>query len=318
MGIEPDLASALLVGVDFTSTPRASKPITLAIGIPIPGEAARVRLQRIQHFRSLQDWFDWLGQPGPWVGAFDFPFGLPREFAAGMGWPLAGHEPWVSVTQRLEALARTELVARCRAWCDARPSGNKLAYRATDRPAGSSPSMKWVNPPVVLMLHEGAPRLLRAQVTVPGLHVIGTDPGRVAFEGYPALLARAVLGRAPYKSDEPALRACPLRRNARDRLVAALVSGDHLYETAIEPGEWCVGCAEQPQADELDAVLCLAMAGWAWRRRHAAWGLPPQIDPVEGWILGTGAARVPQSDRLASLTAGRPGSSTAAERRSSR
>ena len=29
--------------------------------------------------------------------------------------------------------------------------------------------MKWVNPPVVLMLHAGAPRLLAAGVTIPGL-----------------------------------------------------------------------------------------------------------------------------------------------------
>ena len=49
--------------------------------------------------------------------------------------------------------------------------------------------MKWVNPPVVLMLHAGAPRLLAANVTLPGLH--RGDPSRIALEAYPGMLARA-------------------------------------------------------------------------------------------------------------------------------
>ena len=49
------------------------------------------------------------------------------------------------------------------------------------------------------------------------------------------------------------------------------------------------GLITQPQADELDAVLCLAMAAWAWQRRDSGWGLPADIDPVEGWVLGAPA-----------------------------
>ena len=283
------MPAPMLIGVDFTSTPRAGKPITVAIGRLVPGTAPRVHLAQIAHFRSLDDWLGWLCRPQAWVGAFDFPFGLPRAFAAGLGWPLEDVEPWVPVTQRLAALSRAELVAHCRAWCDARPPGSKFAHRATDRPAGSSPSMKWVNPPVALMLHEGAPRLLQAGVTLPGLRRRGTDPARVALEGYPALLARALLGRASYKSDEPARRHCPARRAARERLVAALETGDHPFETAITLDAARAGLITQPQADELDAVLCLAMAAWAWQRRDSGWGLPADIDPVEGWVLGAPA-----------------------------
>ena len=35
--------------------------------------------------------------------------------------------------------------------------------------------------------------------------------------------------------------------------------------------------------DTLDAVLCLLQAGWAASR--PGWGLPAQVDPLEGWIL---------------------------------
>ena len=35
--------------------------------------------------------------------------------------------------------------------------------------------------------------------------------------------------------------------------------------------------------DRLDAVLCLLQAAWAADR--PGWGLPAQIDPLEGWIV---------------------------------
>ena len=43
-----------------------------------------------------------------------------------------------------------------------------------------------------------------------------------------------------------------------------------------------------PKGDRLDAVLCLMQAAWAQRQREQGdtrWGLPADMDPVEGWIL---------------------------------
>ena len=43
-----------------------------------------------------------------------------------------------------------------------------------------------------------------------------------------------------------------------------------------------------PKGDRLDAVLCLMQAAWAQRQREQGdthWGLPANLDPVEGWIL---------------------------------
>ena len=82
------------------------------------------------------------------------------------------------------------------AFCNARLAGGKFAHRACDLPAGSSPSMKWVNPPVAFMLQAGVGPLIDAGCDIPGLHT--GDTSRVALEAYPGLLAREVLGRRSY------------------------------------------------------------------------------------------------------------------------
>jgi hypothetical protein len=45
-------------------------------------------------------------------------------------------------------------------------------------------------------------------------------------------------------------------------------------------------CLDDGSGDALDAVLCVALAAWAWRRRASGWGLPADLDPLEGWIVG--------------------------------
>jgi hypothetical protein len=277
-----------LAGVDFTSAPRPRKPITVATAYAhaAPGDARVLALDRIDALERFDAWEGWLGEPGPWLAAFDFPFAFARAFVAAQGWPLEGPFAWAGITRQVAALSRPELIARCRAWCDARPAGDKFAHRACDASAGSSASMKWVNPPVALMLHAGAPRLLAAGVSLPGLHDRGTDPQRIALEGYPGLLARAVLGRVSYKSDDPRRRDDAARRAARERLVAALEAGAHPFGLRVDFGPWRAGCVDEPGADRLDAVLCLVQAGWAWARRDAHYGLPVREDRVEGWIVG--------------------------------
>jgi hypothetical protein len=263
-----------IVGIDFTSAPRRAKPITVAHGHAV-GDT--LHIDRVESHASWASYEAWLAQPGPWIGAFDFPFGLSRELVEHLGWP----QTWAGLVAHCAALPRASLRATFKAYCDARPAGSKFAHRATDRPAGSSPSMKWVNPPVAYMFHEGTRRLLSAGVTVFGLH--SGDPQRIALEGYPGLVARAVT-RASYKSDERA-KQTPERRAAREAIVHSLESGKHPLGISLHmDASLRATLLEDGTADWLDAVLCAVAAAWA--AQHPHYGLPSEMDPVEGWTAG--------------------------------
>lgn len=229
---------------------------------------------------------------GQWVGGFDLPFGLPRELVQTLGWPT----DWHACAQHYLAQPRSELREQFKAFCAARPVGGKFAHRAADGPAGSSPSMKWVNPPVAWMMHAGLPQLLAVGAAFPahGYPVAAPLPGgaavphRVALEAYPGLLARELLGGAiSYKSDD-ATRQTPARTQARQHLLAQLVAGRTRLGLSVQltPAQAQAMVADA-QGDTLDALLALVQAAWCWRahvRGHGRWGLPEGVDPLEGWI----------------------------------
>ncbi len=273
------VATPLLLGCDFSSAPTRRKPIVLALGSSVGG---RVQLARLLPLATLDEFDHWLRQPGPWLGGFDLPFGLPRELVEHLGWPAA----WPALMAHYAALSRADIRQTFAAFCDARPAGGKFAHRATDRPAGSSPSMKWVNPPVAYMMHAGVPRLLAAGVHLPGLHE--GDRTRVALEAYPGLLAREVIASRSYKSDDR-LKQTPERLIARKDLITALEMGQtrlglRLKLTHAQRDT----LVDDASGDALDAVLCLMQAAWA-QTQHAQgaalYGLPAEVDPIEGWIV---------------------------------
>ena len=263
-----------LLGIDFTSAPTRKKPITVAHGELGHG---CVSLHRVDALPSFGEFEALLRRPGPWLGAFDFPFGLPRELVEALGWP----RDWTALLRHYAALARPQIRDMFAAFCAARPAGAKFAHRACDVPAGSSPSMKWVNPPVAFMLHAGVPRLIEAGVHLPALH--DGDRQRVALEAYPGLLARELIGARSYKSDERAKQTverfiarkdlADALEQGRSRLGLRLVLGHALREAIVDDGS----------GDRLDAVLCLVQAAWA--SAQPDFGLPPGVDPLEGWIV---------------------------------
>jgi hypothetical protein len=273
-GAGPAGPAPVLAGVDFSSAPRRAKPVVWAWGtLQRPG---LVRLDRLEENTSLAAFGETLRRPGPWLAAFDFPFGLPRELVEALRWPTE----WAACMSHYAGLERAAIAQAFAAFCDARPAGGKFAHRACDVPAGSSPSMKWVNPPVAFMLHAGVAALRAAGVEIPGL--AAGDPARVALEGYPGLVARALIGRRSYKSDTKAQQT-PERLIARKDLVDAAEQGrwrgvrlrlTHAQREAL---------VADPQGDALDAALCLLLAAWA--SEQAGYGLPA-FDPLEGWIVG--------------------------------
>ena len=275
-------ASPCLVGCDFSSSPTPRKPIVVALG---HAKAGRVQLQSLLRFDTLVSFADWLKQPQAWVGGFDLPFGLPRELVEHLQWPT----DWLACMRHYSALSRADIRATFKAFCDARPVGGKFAHRATDTPAGSSPSMKWVNPPVAYMLHAGVPLLIEAGVTLPRLHVPVASPEslRVALEAYPGLLARELIGNTSYKSDDKT-KQTPERLIARKQLLQALEVGQtrlglRLKLTHAQHDT----LVDDASGDSLDAVLCMVQAAWAQAQHEkgdAHYGLPA-CDPLEGWIV---------------------------------
>jgi hypothetical protein len=133
------------------------------------------------------------------------------------------------------------------------------------------------------MLHAALPLLIEAGAHLPGLH--NGDRKRVALEAYPGLLARELIARRSYKSDEKS-RQTPERLIARKDLLTRLEHGEtrlglrlkltHAQRDAL---------VHDASGDSLDAVLCLVQAAWAVRQGPPRYGLPDELDPLEGWII---------------------------------
>jgi branched-chain amino acid transport system substrate-binding protein len=249
-----------LYGVDFTSSPRRAKPITVAHGHL---DGARVELVRFEHCVDWPGFEALLARPGPWLGAFDFPFGLPREAIADLDWP----QTWPALVRHCATLGKPAFRAALDAYRESRPVGRRYAHRATDLPARSHSPLKLVNPPVGLMFLEGAPRLLAAGVRVPGMH--DGDPSRVAIEAYPGLLARRITP-ASYKSDERRKQNAE-RHAARKQIIDTLTVGPVSSQGASRPLV-LAATREQHQAMLDDASGDLLDASWA--------SLPPHRNPV--------------------------------------
>jgi hypothetical protein len=263
-----------IYGVDFTCAPRKAKPIVVASGILQKGGVSLRKIEALESFAAFEAF---LARPGPWVGGFDLPFSLPAELVRDLGWPA----DWRKLVAHCAAMTRLELRAVLDTYRASRPAGRKYAHRATDAPAGSSSPMKLVNPPVALMFHEGAPRLIAAQVHVPALRE--GDRKRVALEAYPGLLVRKQLGiRDSYKSDTRREQTAA-RKAVRRRVVQAMASGRPLGVHAEMPAALRRQLIEDGSGDSLDAAICALQAAWAASRPE--FGLPPEAFAGEGWIL---------------------------------
>ena len=271
----PRSPSPRLLGVDFTSAPGKRKPITVATGRLRGGVLTLEDVEPLHDFNAFETL---LNTPGPWLGAFDFPFGLPRTFVDALG---LGRDI-VAVTAELRRRCENRMAFRALVdtWGNSRPAGQRLLHRRCDttEPGVSSTSpLQTRYVPVGFMFFEGVSRLLRADVTLPQMHA--GDPARVALEGYPGLLAFELIGRRSYKNSDTAER-----RAARAEIVRKLEAGHTrlTLQLRVTPAQRKLLLAD-PAGDWLDAVLCLVQAAWASRR--ADFGLPLAVDPVEGWIV---------------------------------
>ena len=269
-----DFAAAALLGVDFSCSPSRRKPITVARG-SLDGE--RLVVDAVDALPTLAGFDALLCAPGPWLGGFDLPFGLPRAFVDAHTFGSSAAEVIAAVRSR--CATRMAWRAFIDAWGNTQPRGARLLHRRTDTasPVASTSPLQTRYVPVGLMYYEGVSRLVAAGVTLPALRH-GGDPGRVALEAYPRRLAHAIVARRSYKNGDD-----DDRRAARAEIVAALAAGLDRFGFALACNDALRGSlVDDASGDRLDAVLCLVQAAMASRR--AGYGVPDDVDPVEGWI----------------------------------
>jgi len=281
----------VVIGVDFTSAPSIRKPITVAVGRLAPSRGTTVyRLEEVRGLVSLEDFSallvdDVLAGEG-WIGGFDLPFGQPRPLIEHEGWPTG----WPAFVRFYCSQPRELLRRVFKRWCDARPPGDKFAWRRADKPAGSSPAMRWTNPPVAWMMHAGIGRMLDAGLVFPA-HAHRprggrTTAARIALEAYPAFTSRCVCTRS-YKSDTPAKQTRE-RTSNRATILAALQRGEAGLDPVLSlSAAWRRRIVADGAGDLLDAVICALQAAHAAARPR--YGLPRDPDPLEGWIAAVPA-----------------------------
>ena len=265
-----------IIGVDFTSTPKRRKPLTAALGQLANDTLSIEKIQRLESFEAFEEL---LRLPGPWVGGFDFPFGLPREAVEDLNWPA----DWRKLTQHCFDLGKPEFKRQLDCYRESREHGNRYAKRKGDAASQAHPAVKLVNPPVGLMFFEGARRLAEANLTIPCL-AIG-DPSRVALEAYPGFLIKKHLEiKDSYKNDRRS-KQTKEHKTTRQRVIRAIKAGKPFgirVKLSTEIEEQMIG---DGSGDDLDAVICAIQASWGQKQGAPRYGLPSNVDPVEGWIV---------------------------------
>ncbi len=230
---------------------------------------------------SFEEFEAFLLRDGPWLAALDFPFGQPGRLISHLGWP----ETWEGYVQLIASMDKQSFEHTLIRYCANRPPGDKHHLRITDVQAGSRSPMMLHRVPVAKMFFQGVPRLLASGVSI--LPCRPTNDCRIAIEGYPALVARRLIGRRAYKSDER-------RKQTADKVIArqdtlrrlhSLELLDHYGCTLEIPETLAEALIEDPTADSLDALLCAVQAAWAYSQRNNGYGIPSNCDPVEGWIV---------------------------------
>ena len=220
-----------------------------------------------------------LTEPLRWIGGFDLPFGQPRTLIEHERWPTQ----WNEFVHFFCGQSREYLRETFRDWCNAHPPGNKFAWRKADKPAGSSPAMRWTNPPVAWMMHAGIGRMLEAGLAFPAHRYPRkrSHIKRIALEAYPGFTARKII-HGSYKSDSPAKQTHE-RKNRRKLILDAISTGEAGLSICLDANRrWRQRIIADARGDLLDAVICSLQAGHAALQRN--FGLPRNLDTLEGWI----------------------------------
>ena len=267
-----------IFGLDFSAAPYEGRPIACTSCVL---ESQVLYVHCLALLENLDSFENFLNSQGPWVAGIDFPFGQPRQLVKNLGWPMRW-EDYVSESEYLGSRGFESLLEEYR---DARPLGDKQYLRAVDCQANSRTRISLRQLPLSRLFQRGAPRLLRSPVSV--LPCRPNRDERVVLEAYPALVARRLIERRPYKGTSTG-EISDLRMDARRDLIDGLMSQRLEDEFAVRLAideNIRDELIEEPSGTYLDAVLCSLQATWAWNRRNEGWGIPHDADSLEGWIV---------------------------------
>ena len=264
-------------GIDFTSRPSKKKPITC---ITCSLEGTHLQASELHEWTSFREFEEALQTPGPWIAGIDFPFGQARRFIETIGWPAN----WQDYVDHVSQLSRDDFRKILDDYRANRRPGDKEHRRKTDIAAGAISPQKIYGTPVGLMFYEGAPRLRRSGITIPGLE--SGDPLRIAVEAYPGVMARNIIGKRSYKQDTRSKQSREQYLARRDLLQTIKSRSFEEFDgiTVDAP----VKLIDDPGADHLDALLCAIQAAWAWLQKDVNYGCPDDMDRIEGWIAYPG------------------------------
>ena len=124
-----------ICGIDFTSRPKRSKPITcLACTL----EGTHLKAEELKEWHSFEQFETALEEPGPWITGIDFPFGQARRFIETIGWP----QSWQGYVAHAASLGKAGFEEALEEYAAARPAGDKQHFRIDDRRTNSQSPQK--------------------------------------------------------------------------------------------------------------------------------------------------------------------------------
>ncbi len=266
-----------IVGLDFTSAPRKSKPITVAHGDIEDGNLRFVELILFYDFAEVNAL---LNSPGAWIAGLDFPFGLPRKFLNDVGWD----GDWAELATRVAAMSKHDFEGLLTSYKATKPEGQKEPLRRTDRFTNAKSPLKLHNPPVGKMYYEGMKLLKGVDASILPCRLLSSE--RIIIESYPAVPVRFLIKSQSYKSDTKKKQTLE-QRDARQAIIRGLTSTqfERAYRISVELDPLLAEAAiDDPSGDSLDAILACIQAASASLDPSGRFYTPEDVDPCEGWI----------------------------------
>jgi hypothetical protein len=266
-----------IYGIDFTSAPSKAKKIVCAEAWL---DDTGLHIERFEHFTNFPTWMEFLQRSPSWIAGVDFPLGQPRKLVENLQWG----KTWTEYVKLVGQMSKPEFVETLNQYRQGRANGDREHLRQTDRIAGAISPMKVYGVPVGKMFFEGAPRMLAAGFSILPCHP--TDDPRIVIEIYPALMARSIIGKQSYKSDDKHKQTSDMQLG-RQVIHNYLRSPDfaETYGMSLDINDQLAEeCDRDSSGDTLDALLAAIQT--AWTSRQPNYGIPHTCDLLEGWICG--------------------------------